>query len=270
MNKFHVVTGVPRSGSTLLCNILNQNPAFHSSSTSPLPGLIGSIVQVVSTSDEIKAALANDAEGTTVRLQRMVESVISNWYGNVEADVIFDKSRGWSFNSLLLDVLYPDTKLIACVRDLRNVFGSVEKQHRKTAIFDQAMSPNQKTIFNRADVMLGPEGLIGQCVVGLEDLMARQPQSTFVLTFEAFTRDPKMKIQELYEFIEEPYFEHDFEAVENTSKEVDALFLNKFPHVGSGKVTATDRNEWKKYLTPDLAGKIHNRYPQYNQAFGYQ
>ena len=35
--KFHFISGMPRSGSTLLAAILNQNPRFRAGMTSPLP-----------------------------------------------------------------------------------------------------------------------------------------------------------------------------------------------------------------------------------------
>ena len=40
MKNFNIITGMPRSGSTLLCNILSQNPAFHAGATSPLPEMV--------------------------------------------------------------------------------------------------------------------------------------------------------------------------------------------------------------------------------------
>lgn len=269
MKSFNVVTGVPRSGSTLLCNILNQNPEFYAGDTSPLPEIVSTLVNKFSTNGEIQSALIKDSEGTMLKLNTMIQSVIEAWYEG-EDRVIFDKSRGWTFNAVLLGELFSTAKIIATVRDLRNVFGSVEKQHRKTPVFDLASNPNEKTIMDRADKMMSPEGMIGQCVVGMEDAMARVQDRVFVVQYESFTLDPRSKMVELYDFLGQPYFEHDFEGVENVAEEVDGLYLNKFPHQGGGKVEKTDRNEWKEYITPELGGMIYQRYPQYNSLFGYQ
>jgi len=126
----------------------------------------------MSNCEELKAALAKEPELTTKRLDDMTRQMIECWYQNKDG-VVFDKSRGWSFNALLLEKIFPEVKIIACVRDLRSVFGSVEKQHRRTPVFDKAMTPNDKTLLARADAMLSPEGLIGQCVLGTHDLMSR-------------------------------------------------------------------------------------------------
>ena len=57
MKQIHFITGLPRSGSTLLCNVLNQNPEFYAGSTSPLPALVNTLVNCLSNSPEVQAAL---------------------------------------------------------------------------------------------------------------------------------------------------------------------------------------------------------------------
>ena len=269
MKGFNVITGLPRSGSTLLCNVLNQNPEFYASSTSPLPEIMALLVNKFSTSPEIQANLVNDSAGTTARCNGILTATIEAWYAEHQDKIVFDKSRGWSFNSLLLDQLFEDAKIIVTVRDLRGVFGSVEKQHRKTPTFDSAQNPVDKTIFARADAMFAPNGMIGQCAVGVEDLVRRFGDRVYVLNFEAFTIDPATKLKEIYNFLEIPYFTHDFDDVKNTAQDVDALYLNKFPHEGSGKVTPADRQEWQQYVSPDLGRLIQGRYPAYNEFCGY-
>lgn len=269
MKSFNVITGVPRSGSTLLCNILNQNPEFYAGSTSPLSEVLSLLVNKFSTSSEIQASLIKDGSGTTDRLNGILLSVVESWYHDQEG-IVFDKSRGWTFNALLLTELFTEVKIIVTVRDLRNIFGSIEKQHRKTPQFDLALNPIEKTIMDRADKMMSPEGMIGQCVVGVEDAMDRVKDRVFVVQYESLILDPRSKMLELYNFLEQPYYEHSFDNIQNTSEDVDALYLNKFPHQGDGTVGKLDRNEWKKYVTPELGGMIYQRYPKYNALFGYQ
>jgi len=269
MKNFHVVTGVPRSGSTLLCNILSQNPDFYAGATSPLPEIMGVMVNKFSNSIEIQGALRIDPEGVPKKLNQMLMSVIEAWYSD-EDRVVFDKSRGWSFNANLLNELYNDIKIIVTVRDLRGVFGSVEKQHRKTPMFDQANSPVEKTMLARADVMFSNEGMIGICAIGLQDLMARLSSNVYVLQYEAFSIDPLTKIRELYNFLGIEHFDHDLDNIENVSEEPDANWLNKFPHKGEGSVQPTNRGEWQDFMSADMGKTIQGLFPKYNELFGYQ
>ena len=57
MESFNVVCGLPRSGSTLLCNLLNQNPEVYASSTSIVPVILGSTSNIISNSPEFKSLL---------------------------------------------------------------------------------------------------------------------------------------------------------------------------------------------------------------------
>lgn len=270
MKAFNVITGLPRSGSTLLCNVLNQNPDFYASSTSPLPEMLSLMVNRFSNSPEIQAGLIKDSDEMTARCNAVLTAIIESWYADQDDKIVFDKSRGWTFNALLLEQLCAGAKIIVTVRDLRGVFSSVEKQHRKNPVFDASPGPVDKTIFARADAMFSPTGIIGQCAVGVEDVVRRFGDQVYLLHFESLTADPEGKLKEIYNFLEIPYFAHDFDNIENTAEDVDALYLNKFPHEGSGKVKPADVHEWQEYVTPDLASLIQGRYPAYNQFCGYQ
>ena len=41
---FHAISGLPRSGSTLLAALLRQNPRFYAEMTSPVVGLLNGLV----------------------------------------------------------------------------------------------------------------------------------------------------------------------------------------------------------------------------------
>ncbi len=98
----HVITGLPRSGSTLLCNILNQNPRFFAGSTSPLPTLLANIISTWSTQIEITSDLLHDREAAQARMLRAMREFCNAWYSDKvnETPVIFDKSRHWMHYTL--------------------------------------------------------------------------------------------------------------------------------------------------------------------------
>lgn len=213
--------------------------------------------------------LAKDEDATNDRLVKTMKGVIESWYADKKNIVVFDKSRAWGVSALMLKQLYPKAKIIVTVRDLRAVFGSTEKQHQRFPILDHAQTGMQKTVFTRADEYFSPEGVIGSAVVGVEDLMRRKPRGVVVISYEALAVDPKLTIETLYGKIGQKLFEHDFDNVENTAEDLDALYLGKFEHKGNGKVVLTDPDEWKAFVSPDLADLIMKRYPFYNRVFGY-
>ena len=54
-----------------------------------------------------------------------------------------------------------------------------------------------------------------------------------------------------------------------SNKAPDFMYLNKYPHEGSGKIRPCNTNEWKDYVSDDLAETINNKFLFYNQFFGY-
>jgi sulfotransferase len=266
--KFHSVCGLPRSGSTLLCNILNQNPKFQASSTSCIAQSVLALSKVWSSAPEVKSDLIHDKDATDARMLRASKSMVEAWYQDSEADVIFDKGRLWNSQPLVLRHLFPEAHMFVCVRDLRDVFASLEKQHAKNPLLDDAQNPLEKTVFNRADRMFSPQGIIGTNIIGVEDLGRRQLPYVHIIQFEALVNNPKMVLEGIYSDLGEEYFAHDFENVENSATDADAIYNNKFPHEGSGKVQPPE-GSWRDYISPDIAGLIMERFPDYNRALNY-
>jgi len=267
--KLHVLTGLPRSGSTLLANIFNQNPNFHATSTSELPHFLNQITHSWTNSIDVKNELNNDREKTEDKMLRTMRAYVEAWHKS-DKKVIFDKSRGWSNNALMLHKLFPEAKMIVMIRDLRNVFASVEKQHAKFPLLDEAQDPQSKTLYTRADQQFGPQGVIGAPIVGIEDLLRRKPDGILFVKYEEFVENPEKTLEDIYKLIDESFYEHDFENIENTATDPDGFYLHKYPHKGSGKVEKTDIDEWKKFLSDDLAKTIMDRFEFYNKSFKYR
>ncbi|MFS4516638.1 sulfotransferase, partial [Delftia tsuruhatensis] len=51
----HFISGLPRSGSTLLAGILRQNPRFHAAMSSPVAGLVNGALEQMGAGSESHA-----------------------------------------------------------------------------------------------------------------------------------------------------------------------------------------------------------------------
>src|SRR6201990_102221 len=88
--KFHFISGLPRSGTTLLAAILNQNPRFRAGMTSPMADIMGVMMA--------EASSKNDFSFDVSDRQRvdMLRGLVENFYASDEsAAVVFDTSRLW-------------------------------------------------------------------------------------------------------------------------------------------------------------------------------
>jgi hypothetical protein len=250
----------------LLCNILNQNPRFWATTTSILPRFVQGVSVEWSNAIEVKADLERDRTRTERRMTDALRGFVAGWHGIHDRPVVFDKSRGWTMNWMILRSLFPDSKIIVTVRDLRAIFASCEKQHRATPLFREGPSDTQMNRFHR---FFDPKGLIGAPLVGIRDLLDRKPDGVIFVQYEGFAADPDRHLDRLYSALGEDRFDHDLEKIEDTSTDPDGLYLYKFPHKGDGAVKAPEPDEWRNWVAPEAAAEIGRRFAFFNHAFGY-
>ena len=262
--------GMPRSGSTLLCNILNQNPKLHASSTSVLPAIVNSVVRTWSSSPEVKSELNNNRKKTEERSSRSLRAFIKEWHKGLEKEIVFDKSRGWNINFLPFFDMFPESKIIVPVRDLRAITASCEKQHRKTPLFDDSDKPVLKTLFGRVSRLFSNQDIIGSALMGAEDMLRRNDPRVLFLQYESLVDNPESVMKQLYKHLGEEYYKHDFENIKNTAKDPDGFYLWKYPHnKATGKVVPQETENYQKYLSKDVVEEIMKRGQFYNSQFGY-
>ena len=264
----HAIAGLPRSGSTLLCNILCQNPRFYASSTSDLAQLLSVARMGLSLQPETKSDLAADREQTERRIERVFRAIVGAWYEHIDAPVVFDKGRPWGCLHRLQRAINPDAKLICCVRDPRAVFASVERQEYRFPYLTNNSALSAGTLAARAEAAFSAEGAIGVPLATVEELLRIKPDNVLLFQYEYLAAHPEDAMRKLYAALGEDWFDHDFEDVRDVSTDLDAQFLHKFPHEGRGKV-APCAYDWTEYVSDEVAQMIMLRAPRLTRRFRY-
>lgn len=120
MNKqFVMLSGIPRSGSTLLSSVLNQHPLITATTTSPVSELL---LIFENNWPHLEKALLNPHPD---QYKNIVRGIIDNAYLHEESDVIVDKNRIWpKIAKLLSESLGQKPKIICTVRDIPDVLAS--------------------------------------------------------------------------------------------------------------------------------------------------
>ena len=137
-------SSLPRAGSTLLQNLIGQNPDFYVTPTSGLMELLYGAKINYSEVNEFK--FSKEPE-----LMRKAFTSFCNegmhGYANAITDkkYFLDKGRSWGFYySWLEQFMAYQPKIICMVRDLRDVFASMEKAFRK--------NPDKERMINWAEL----------------------------------------------------------------------------------------------------------------------
>jgi sulfotransferase len=129
MEKLFYQSSLPRSGSTLLQNILAQNPDIYATPTSGVLELVFGARGNYTNSPEFKA---QDAELMKKGWQAFAKNGMDAFYNAVtDKKYVVDKSRGWGIHYDFLNTIFPEPKVVCMVRNLKDVFASMEKNYRK-------------------------------------------------------------------------------------------------------------------------------------------
>ena len=255
--KFHFISGLPRAGTTLLAAILNQNPRFRAGMTSPLADIMGAVIAEASSKNDFSFDVSD--EQRVALLRGLVENFYSVPGG---ADVMFDTSRLWCSRMQLLDTLFPGVKVIACVRQLAWVLDSMERLVRRQPVSVSKVFrfDTNTTVYSRIEALTDPRGMVGFAYQATKEAFYGQHAQNhlLMLTYESLVRDPAAAMRAVYQFLDEPLFEHDFEHIEYNADEFDARVGMPGLHSVRQKVEAIERQ-------PILPREIFGRFA--NEAF---
>ena len=112
-NGIHFISGLPRSGSTLLAGILRQNPRFHAMMTSPVGSIYMAMQVAVSRKNE--AAVFIDER----QKHALLTGVFRNYYNAIHSEkVVFDTNRLWCTKMPALADHFANARVICCVRNI--------------------------------------------------------------------------------------------------------------------------------------------------------
>ena len=173
---------------------------------------------------------AMDAELSLKRKISVLRGIVDSFYADVDSPIIFDKSRGWIAHfEMLNSVLEYPTKVLVPVRDLRDVLASFEKLHRKKSALGQTKEEalnyvGFQTVEQRCDTWVKANEPIGLAYNRIKDALQRGWQSSmFFVDYDKFCKNPERMMKNIYEFLGEEYYQHNFKNVEQVTWEDDSV-----------------------------------------------
>jgi sulfotransferase len=251
----HFISGLPRSGSTLLAAILRQNPNFHAGMTSPVAFLFRNLLGAMRAEHEWSVLIDQQQR------QRLLRSLFDGYYGSGRPQqVIFDTNRSWCSKMPALGQLFPGARVIACVRDLPWIIDSFERVVRRNPLLmSRLFTPERsKTVYDRVEHLMSSSGPVGFAWNALrEAFYGEEARQLVFVDYEALTVEPQRTLERLYDLLDLPRFRHDFEHVSFVDgDEFDACFGAPGLHSVAAKVRFVER---ATILPPDIVNRFANR-----------
>lgn len=248
--KFHFISGLPRAGTTLLSAILNQNPKFQASISGPLARFTRAVIQESSSQGGYRHQCPPE------KRKKIISGIFDNYYDDPTKEVFFDTNRGWGLLFPTIKDLYPDTKILMCVRDIYKILDSFEVLQRKQPYTFTSMFSSEEgiNVYTRCQSLLSPSRTLGFAYNSLKEAISGEfKTSIFIIEYENLARNPYQMMQNIYKFLGEDYFEHDFNDVETSYELFDEDVQIEGLHTTRKKVEYIDR---RPIIPPDIIESV--------------
>ena len=252
-NGIHFISGLPRSGSTLLAAILRQNARLHAEMMSPLGNIFLAMQGALSRKNE-GAQFIDDGQK-----QALLAGVFTNFYHAIHPNkVVFDTNRLWCSKMPVLAELFPRARIVCCVRDISWIVDSIERlvRHNPYELSGMFGFDAGGTVFTRANRLAANDGMVGFALDALKEAFYGEHAGRLLLVeYEALVRAPRRTLSEIYGFLGEEPFAHDFDNVVYDAREFDAALGMHGLHEVGRKVTWKER---ATVLPPELFARFAN------------
>ncbi len=255
MKTYYFDAGLPRSGSTLLGSLLNQNPLLHAGPLSP------AFEVMYYTRDRLRGEQAQ-AHPKPEIFKKMVKNVIDTYYDNVEEPVVIDRCRAWPAHiDLIKEYITPDPKILCTVRhplDILASFIDLINNSRSVSFIDKALLQQNMFITNdtRCNLMMNPGGIVWESMNALATAF-RQNETSHIhfIQYDDLVSDPKRVIQGIHSFLRLKPYEYDFENVKNKYRENDKdVYGLPTMHEVRSKIEKTSRH-YSEVLSEEVINK---------------
>ena len=261
---------LPRSGSTLLQNVLMQNPEIYSTPTSGVIEFLLNARSIYTVGEAFKAQDPKEMEKAFIGFCR--EGLYGYFNSITDRPYVIDKSRGWLGNFRFANVIQPGSKAIMMVRDLRSIFASMEKNYRKNPHKDPQIVNGIELKNMTVDSRLKHFSVstpVGPSLEWLYDSIQQgYDQNILFIRFEDFCRNPEIEIIRIYNYLGLPYFQHNFDNVEQLTQENDVIHGIFGDHKIKNKVEPVVE-DFVNILGFHNCDSIKNNYAWFYNRFNY-
>ncbi len=205
MKNIYFLSGLPRSGSTVLAAILSQHPSLHTTSTSNLlDTLVGTLR---AWADSLNTRAQTDQAKEEDKIRNILKNVCETQYADVNKPIILDKARGWADDTnirTMSKVFGYKPKIIATVRNVEDCAAS----------FVRIAKPENLDHFLLKDDLIKH---LKESYQTFEKGFTFAPECFLIVDYDDLMNDPKKELKRVHEFLELPDFEYDLNAIDGTN-----------------------------------------------------
>jgi sulfotransferase len=226
------LAGLPRSGSTLLRSILNQNPSLHSGPISPSVELLYYTDKYFQSSEMLLAS--PNPQGCYDVLSNMMDQFYHNIMEREGKSKIIEFNRAIPNNiERFRTYIKEDIKIVCPVRSIPEILTSfislIHRNSDKVSFVDQYLIDNKIKVNDdtRCDYLMSDYGIVGQALFAMSRPYLRGEENLLkIVEYDDLVERTDEVMREVYDFWELEKYQHTYENLENKYPENDVFQYN--------------------------------------------
>ena len=241
IKKFIALSGLPRTGSTLLSAILSQNPDIHAEGNSAVCQLMWDMQQSCNGNSK-QQLIANNKYDI---INDLIASIPDIYYKNITQPIIVDKCRSWTLPdnmNMLSNYIDENPKVIVLERPLIDIVKSFVALRLKN---NWIGNPEKGLLDEWSEPIM-------RSYNGVKWAKENNKGEFLFVKYDDIVNDTKETLKKIYEFCELEYFEHNFNHIINKHPENDEVY----EMLGQHDIRPTIS---KRKIEVNLSNKIINK-----------
>jgi len=207
------LSGLPRTGSTLLSSILSQNPNIHSEGNSAVCQIMWDMKESCE-KNAIEQLLANERMETK---NDLVSSIPQIYYKNVRQENVVDKCRSWTIPAnlqMIKNYITQDPKIIVMTRPIEEIVRSFVNLRKENGWHGNLES----------DLLTENSEPIMRSLSGVEYAKQNNNGEFIFVEYNDLVNDTREVINSIYDFFEWDHFYHNLKDIKNKNPENDSVY----------------------------------------------
>ena len=223
MDRFAFLSGLPRTGSTVLGTLLSQHPSLHPTRTSCVRDLLNYVKKF-----NLGESPYYDIKDPASPVWGMMRGMLLGAYEHVAEDIVVEKDRGWAGDvSLIRRLTGSDPKILSPVRPIPEIIASFmlisKKIGKQSKIEDEVRLANRESnAWSLSRVIW--EKYIYSSYRTFKAGYEQDPDCFLLLEYEDIVTRPEETIGVISEFLHIPHFVPATTNLVNPNEENDAVY----------------------------------------------
>ena len=239
---YFFLSGLPRSGTTLLGAILEQNPDIYVGPTSPVLDFLVSFDNVFNPDRNLFQAFPKEDFKV-----RTLSRIPDDWYSDVDNPIIIDKNRGWPRAIPYAKLFTDNIKIICTVRSVLEILSSWILLNRKSpdSFIDKGLKKLNLTLTddNRCEyLMQEASGDVEQALYSLKSGFTDHSNFLHLIEYDDLINDTENTINGIYNFLKLPIYKHKYDNIGHINQENDMVHGMPEMHNVKSTISRSENN----------------------------